>query len=153
MTAERFWDDPEIQQKDLFLRTVPRKPMFIVPNLLTRQPDVLPAALRFDDDGMSVDSSKILTEEGQDRRQLCVWETHTTVEFPAFAARSTEEAGVVPNPVVGHPRGEAFGKAHSLVRTKLEKPTRDIRRNIQAAIAAHCRWIEEDPEKPKAEQE
>lgn len=151
MTVDWVWDDPEIHPNELFLRSVPRKPAFVVPNLVTRQLEVKPAALRFDDDGMSVSSSGILNDEGQIREDLCDWDTHTSVEFPAVAARSTEEAGVIYDPVADHPAGDAFGKAHSLVRPKVPRPPRDVRRNIQASIAAHCRWIDEDPNKPKPE--
>lgn len=48
-----------------------------------------------------------------------------------------------------HPAGNAFGKAHSLVRPRTPNPGRGVRRNIQAAIAAQCRWVDEDPDKPK----
>lgn len=148
MTIERVWDDPEIPPEDLFLRQVPRKPDFVIPNLVTRELEVQPSALRFDDDGMSISSSTILANEGQDRSELCDWETHTNVEFPAEAARSTGEAGVVYDPVDNHPRGDAFGKAHSLVRLKEAAANREVKRNIQAAIAARCHWIDEDPKKP-----
>lgn len=149
MTANWVWDDPEIHSEQLFLRSVPRKPDFAVPNLVTRQLEVKPAALRFDADGMSVSSSEILATEGQDRAELCNWETHTSVEFPAGAARETTEAGVVHDPVTEHPAGDAFGKAHSLVRASTPKPPRETKRNIQTAIAAQCRWVDEDPHKPQ----
>lgn len=148
MTTDWVWNDPEIRPEELFLRKVPRKPEYVVPNLITRRPEVKPAALRFDDDGMSVSASEILADEGHHRDELCNWETHTSVEFPAAAARSTEEAGVVYDPVDGHPDGAVFGKAHSLVRPRTQKPPRSIRRNIQTAIAAQCRWVDEDPHKP-----
>lgn len=151
MTVDWIWDDPEIQPEELFLRSVPRKPEFVVPNLVTRKLEVKPAALRFDDDGISVSASEILANEGQDRDAVCAWDTHTSIEFPAAAARSTEEAGVIYDPVADHPGGDAFGKAHALVRPRTPKPPRDIRRNIQAAIAAQCRWIDEDPHKPDSE--
>lgn len=146
--AEWVWDDPEIRPDELFLRSIPRKPEFAVPNLVTRRLEVKPAALRFDSDGMSVSSSKLLADEGQDRERICNWETHTGVEFEASAARSTEEAGVVYDPVPDHPDGDIFGKAHSLVRAETPNPPRATRRNIQTAIAARCRWVDEDPHKP-----
>jgi hypothetical protein len=150
VTADWVWDDPEIHSEQLFLRSVPRKPDFAVPNLVTRRLEVKPAALRFDPDGMSVSCSQTLANEGQDRANLCNWGTHTTVEFPAGAARETEEAGLVYDPVPDHPAGDAFGKAHSLVRASTPTPPRQTKRNIQAAIAAHCRWVDEDPQKPEA---
>lgn len=152
MSADWVWDDPGIGPNDLFLRRVPRQPTFVVPNLVTRRLDVKPSALRFDDhDGMSVTCSGILAEEGQDRGKLCDWDTHTTVEFPAAAPRSTEEAGVIRAPVDDHPAGESFALAHSLVRTRAPKPSRETKRNVQAAIAAQCRWVDEDPMKPRDE--
>lgn len=153
MTSTRVWDDPDIPPEELFLRTVPRKPTFFLPNLGTGRFEVKPAALRFEDDGMSVSASRILANEGLDRSELCAdWEHQTSVEFPAAAARSSGDAGVVYDPVNGHPRGDVFGDAHSLVRTESESPPREVRRNIQTAIAAQCRWVDEDPHKPEAEQ-
>lgn len=86
--------------------------------------------------------------EGHSRGAVCNWDTHTSVEFAAGAARSTSEAGVIYDPVDDHPAGEAIGKAHSLVRAREAVPDRTLRRNIQTAIAAKCRWLDEDPHKP-----
>ncbi|RYB89323.1 hypothetical protein EUA06_15140 [Nocardioides glacieisoli] len=148
MTSAWIWDDPEIHSDQLFMRNVPRKPAFVIPNLVTRRLEVKAAALRFDADGMSVISSDVLASEGHSRGAVCNWDTHTSVEFAAGTARSTSEAGVIYNPVDDHPAGEAIGKAHSLVRTRETEPDRTIRRNIQTAIAAQCRWLDEDPHKP-----
>jgi len=148
VTTEWIWDDPEIPHDELFLRRIPRKPAFVVPNLVTKQLEVKAAALRFDDDGMSVTGSRILADEGHDRGDFCDWRDYTAVEFPAGAARATEEAGVIYDPVDDHPQGNAFGKAHSLVHPRTPNPDKVVRRNIQAAIAAQCRWVDEDPYKP-----
>lgn len=149
MTAEWVWDDPNVPDNDEFLRRVPRKPDFAVPDLVTRKMKILPGALQIDPgSGMSVSSSRVLGDEGFDRKNLCNWNTHTVVEFPASAARVDEQAGVILDPVDGHPAGDELGKAHALVRAPVPHPDREMRRNIQATIAARCRWVDEDPSKP-----
>lgn len=82
MTTEWIWDDPKIPPDEVFLRRIPRKPAFAVPNLVTKQLEIKAAALRFDEDGMSVSCSRILAEENLDRRASVTGVTTPRWSFP-----------------------------------------------------------------------
>lgn len=148
MTLAWKADDPQIPPDEIFLRRVPRKPAFTVPNLVTREIEVKPAALRFDDDGMSVHSADLLASKNFDREQLVDdWNARTVVEFPAAAVRAAD-GGIVRDPVPDEPGEPELGHSHALVRASVPRPPRNVRRAIQSSIAHQCRWVDEDPHKP-----
>lgn len=142
------WDDESIPSAERVYRRILRRPNYIVPNLLTGQPEPGKASLQFDKgDGMSVHLESLRAELGVEIEVAYDWSKYHVIEFDVECVRSGGVGGVIQS---DDPDDEVLGKAHGVVRTKSPSMPRSERDVVRDAIIDRFRWIRSTPQIPGA---
>ncbi len=124
-------DDPSVPPDDILYRRVPRKPDFIMVDLLTGERRLQESAFRYKDDGMSVYRRARLSSRDQSCSDL-PWDRRSYL-IAAFPVSSVREAG---GGVVDKedPGDATTGHAHALVRTPSPPPDKAAWRQVRRSL-------------------
>ncbi|RFA12183.1 hypothetical protein B7R22_17295 [Subtercola boreus] len=116
---DRYVTDDEIAYRRV--RMIPEHYQPVDP--VSGLPQILNAALRYEDDGMSVYLDQFMEYESVSVDQLFSDETHAISRFEVHHARQ-HGAGILPSTDHADPN-EARGRSHGLVRTAAPPPDKD----------------------------
>lgn len=134
-----------VEDNEYLLRSVPNSPDFLTtPDLVTGQRRIELAALKFDDDGISVYRASLLQAVDTPLERVAKGDGAYVFAFPAELVRRVTGFDVIHSPDDEDPE---IGFAHALIRyhtmpiRKKDKDARAASRRMRAAILAEARPI------------